>query len=84
MIKKISIILFFILITTLKGDTIVQSSFNAGELSPMVNGRIDIEKYYNGCKTLENMIVTPHGGAIKRPGTKYIATSQKPEEFLPG
>jgi len=50
-------------------------SFNAGELSPKVDTRIDIEKYRAGCRRLENMIPTKYGGAEKRPGLKYIDSS---------
>ncbi|MCD6149718.1 hypothetical protein J7J13_02945, partial [bacterium] len=47
-------------------------SFNAGELSPSLYGRVDLQKYFNGCKTLKNFIPLPHGPALRRPGTRYI------------
>lgn len=47
-------------------------SFNAGELSPKIDTRINVEKYRSGCRRLENMIPTKYGGAEKRPGLKYI------------
>jgi hypothetical protein len=47
-------------------------SFNAGELSPKIDTRIDVEKYRAGCRRLDNMIPTKYGGAEKRPGLKYI------------
>lgn len=50
-------------------------SFNAGELSPKIDTRIDVEKYRSGCRRLENMIPTKYGGAEKRPGLKYLDTS---------
>ena len=49
------------------------SNFTAGELSPRLDGRTDLQKYFNGCKTLENMVVHPHGSVARRPGTKYIS-----------
>ena len=49
------------------------SSFTAGELSPRLDGRIDLEKYFSGTKKLENMVIHPHGGASRRPGTKFIS-----------
>ena len=55
----------------MRGNPII-SSFNAGELSPALYGRVDLAKYFNGCELLENMIVRPHGEAFKRPGTEYI------------
>ena len=49
------------------------SNFTAGELSPRLDGRTDLQKYFNGCKTLENMVVHPHGSVARRPGTKFIS-----------
>ena len=43
--------------------TFAFSSFTSGELSPRLDGRIDLEKYFSGTKTLENMVIHPHGGA---------------------
>jgi len=51
-------------------------SFNAGELSPYLDARPDIEKYGSGCRTLENMIVMPYGGAYRRPGTEYLGAAK--------
>lgn len=50
-------------------------SFNAGELSPQIDARSDVEKYGSGCRHLENMIPRIYGGAERRPGTYYIASS---------
>ncbi len=44
------------------------TNFTAGELSPRLDGRTDLSKYFNGCKTLQNFLVHPHGGATRRPG----------------
>jgi len=51
---------------------IIQNSFTAGELSPRLRGRTDLSKYYNGCRELNNFIITPHGGIRRRPGTKFL------------
>lgn len=48
------------------------TNFTAGELSPRLEGRIDISKYYNGCRQLYNMYVHPHGGATRRSGFRFI------------
>lgn len=50
----------------------IQNSFNAGELSPQLEGRTDIQKYGNGCRTMLNMIPKVHGPAQKRPGTRFV------------
>jgi hypothetical protein len=49
----------------------IKSVFNGGEMSPIMDGRTDSEKYATGCRVLENFIVRPYGGAFKRPGTKF-------------
>jgi hypothetical protein len=48
-------------------------SFNAGELSPLLEGRTDTDIYARGCRTLTNFIPTTQGAAIKRLGTKYVS-----------
>ncbi len=53
--------------------TLIQTNFTGGELSPRLDGRVDIAKYFNGCRRCENMIVLPHGGAGRRGGTRHIA-----------
>ena len=49
------------------------TNFTAGELSPRLDGRVDLAKYRNGVTNLENFIVHPHGGVTRRPGTEFIA-----------
>ena len=49
------------------------NSFAAGELSPHLDGRTDLAKYFVGLKTLLNMLAYPTGGATRRGGLKYIA-----------
>lgn len=54
----------------------ILTSFNAGVFSPRLNGRVDLSKYYNACRTLSNMIVYPHGGASRRFGTVFVAETK--------
>lgn len=49
------------------------TNFTGGELSPRLDGRNDLNKYNSGCKTLENMIIYPHGSAARRSGTQFVA-----------
>src|SRR3990167_3886544 len=49
-----------------------QTSFNAGELSPRLEGRVDLSKYVNGCRTMQNFLPTVQGPAIKRSGTRHV------------
>jgi hypothetical protein len=49
----------------------IKSVLNGGEMSPLMDGRTDSEKYATGCRLLENFIVRPYGGIFKRPGTRF-------------
>lgn len=51
----------------------IQTSFNGGELTPMLAGRVDIAKYANGCKRMEGFLPLVQGPAITRPGTSFVA-----------
>lgn len=55
------------------------TNFTAGELSPKLDGRSDISKYFNGCHVLENFHVHPHGGATRRPGFRFVAEAMHPD-----
>lgn len=48
-------------------------NFNAGELSPQMSGRIDVDKYNVGCNTLQNFIALVQGPAMRRSGSRYVA-----------
>lgn len=48
------------------------SSFNGGELSPLLAGRVDVAKYAIGCKRMENFIPVTQGPAVARPGTRFV------------
>ena len=50
----------------------IQSSFNAGELSPTLEGRVDLQKYGSGCKKLQNFIPLVQGPARRRSGTYFV------------
>lgn len=52
--------------------SLIQNAFNAGELSPTLEGRTDIDKYRRGCKILENYIPMIEGPAVKRSGTRFV------------
>lgn len=54
----------------------ILTNFRAGELSPKLSGRIDLQKYQEGCDTLDNMIVFPSGGITRRPGSYYAGSSK--------
>ncbi len=51
----------------------IQTNFTAGQLSPRLHGRVDVNKYNNGLKTQKNAYSLPHGGVVRRGGFKYVA-----------
>jgi hypothetical protein len=66
--------------------SIAQRSFNAGELSPQLKGRTDLEKYGNGCDEMVNFLPQIHGPARKRSGTRFVEevkTSSKVHRLIP-
>jgi hypothetical protein len=52
------------------------TSFNNGEVTPLIHERSDVEKYAASCRTLVNMLPTIYGAVTRRPGTEYIATAK--------
>lgn len=59
--------------------TIVRNSFNAGELSPLMAARVDQARYASGCRSLNNMLLHPHGAAWRRPGLRFMGRAHAPE-----
>lgn len=47
-------------------------SFNTGEVSILVEGRTDLDRYPSSMRSLLNYIAAPQGPAIPRSGTMYI------------
>lgn len=64
----------------------LQPSFAAGEISPDVASRVDLDKYASALLQAENVFIRPYGSAYRRPGTEYVAEiddgySARMEEF---
>lgn len=51
-----------------------QTSYTAGEVSPLIRGRPDIAKFQSGGEQVENFIVRPQGPQWRRPGTQWVDT----------
>lgn len=47
-------------------------AFSSGELSPLFDGRVDLEEYATGCRELENMFPLIQGPARRRGGTRFV------------
>lgn len=51
----------------------LQSNFNGGEVSPLLYGRVDNDRYKNSLALCKNYIPTIQGGLTRRPGTMYVS-----------
>lgn len=56
--------------------THTQTSFNGGEFSPLLEGRVDLQRYASSCKTMKNFLPTISGPAEKRPGTHFAGAAR--------
>lgn len=55
----------------------IQNGLNAGELSPSLFGRTDLEKYSLGCSTARNFFASYQGGMSSRAGLAYVGTCKQ-------
>jgi len=64
----------------------LQGNFNTGEISPLLFGRVDAERYKSALSTCKNYIPTIQGGLIRRPGSMFageVKTSTKATRLIP-
>ena len=54
-----------------KASPIIRS-FNAGEFSPLVEGRTDLDRYPASLRSMSNYVAAPQGPAIPRSGTAFL------------
>lgn len=54
----------------------IQTSFNSGEWSDRLEGRVDLAKYASALYRMENFLIDPRGPAIFRPGFRFIARTK--------
>ncbi len=52
----------------------IQHRFSQGEIDPKMLGRSDIDQYYGGAETMENVITLTQGGFKNRPGVQVICS----------
>ncbi len=67
------------------GEQLIQYAFSAGELSPTLKGRGDLEKYDLGLDLCLNFFVDYRGGVSTRPGTQfidYVQSDDKATKFI--
>lgn len=54
--------------------TLIQSTFQFGEVSPLLFARVDSPIYQRGARVLENVVTIPQGGVEVRFGTKFVGS----------
>lgn len=52
------------------------TNLNAGEWSPRLYGRVDLQKYPNAARELRNFLPLVEGCITKRPGTRFVAQTR--------
>jgi len=55
---------------------VIQTNWSSGEVSTLLRGRVDVNRYQNGAEEVENFIVVPQGAVVKRTGTEFIRSSK--------
>ena len=53
---------------------VTKTSFTAGELDPLLRGRLDLKALEDGAAKLRNVVVHPSGGVSRRPGLRLVAS----------
>lgn len=58
---------------------LIKTNFSAGEISPYMGGRVDVNRYANGAELIENFIVRPQGPVVRRMGTQFLGAVMNPD-----
>ena len=59
------------------GIPTIQTALNAGEFSPDLFGRVDLDKYRKGASTMRNFFASYRGGAVSRAGTAFCGITKQ-------
>lgn len=51
----------------------IQQDFSAGEITPLIQGQVQTDRYKKGLGLCRNWITTLQGALVRRPGTTYLA-----------
>lgn len=60
----------------------LQSGFVAGEIDPLLSGRVETDQYAYGLETCENWICINEGPLVKRQGHEYICDADATASWL--
>lgn len=64
----------------------VTTNFTGGEFTPLLAGRVDIDKYNSSAKELRNVVVLKQGGATIRPPLSFLGRAKpvaNPHRLIP-
>lgn len=61
----------------------IVTAFTGGEVSPLLDGRTDLARYYSSSRRAENFLCLPQGPAERRGGTRFIAEAAGPARPIP-
>lgn len=50
----------------------IKTAFNAGEYSPLMEGHINLERFPDSARLLQNLIALKQGPAVRRGGTRFV------------
>lgn len=54
----------------------LQSNFATGEITEKILGQVTLAKYQNALTCCRNFIIQQQGGAVRRPGTRFVALAK--------
>jgi len=57
--------------------TLIQNAFSGGELSPLLEGRIDLSAYRGGARIMENFLPMRQGPLRRRPGSYHAGETRR-------
>src|SRR6185369_7199629 len=63
--------------------TTIVTSFNGGEVSPRMAGRIDLRRYFTSCKRFTGFLPLSQGPAQAAPGTIFVENAKAPCRLIP-
>jgi hypothetical protein len=63
-------------------QTVIQPSFAAGELSPSLYARVDLDKYRIGAAVMRNFYADFRGGAVTKPGSQFCGECKHISGYL--
>lgn len=58
----------------------IQTSFGAGEFSPLLHGQVELDRYRQALDTCLNYIPSLQGGLVRRSGTYFVASTKTSSE----